>query len=182
MAAAIVIGVVFGAAVSRVVSSRWARPGRKSRAPRAAVDGGSDDDDDDDSDDESEGEEAVGAPSSRGPHKMVLVVRTDLKMTKGKIAAQCCHGAIGAYQLAEDIAPDALRRWERSGCAKVALQVASEEALTAAYRAARAARLPHYLVVDAGRTQIEPGSKTVCAIGPAPVGAIDQLTGGLKLL
>ena len=30
--------------------------------------------------------------------KQVMIVRTDLKMRKGKIAAQCCHGAIGAYK------------------------------------------------------------------------------------
>jgi PTH2 family peptidyl-tRNA hydrolase len=113
---------------------------------------------------------------------MVLVVRTDLKMTKGKIAAQCCHGAIGAYQQAAEVAPIALRRWERSGCAKVALQVGSEAELIAVYRAVRAHRLPCYLVVDAGRTQIEAGSKTVCAIGPAPVDAINAVTGELKLL
>ena len=30
--------------------------------------------------------------------KQVMIVRTDLKMGKGKIAAQCCHGSIGAYK------------------------------------------------------------------------------------
>jgi peptidyl-tRNA hydrolase len=31
--------------------------------------------------------------------------------------------------------------------------------------------------VDAGRTQIEAGSQTVLAIGPAPVESIDRITG-----
>ena len=30
-----------------------------------------------------------------------MVVRTDIKMGKGKIAAQCCHAAIGAYKQAD---------------------------------------------------------------------------------
>ena len=30
--------------------------------------------------------------------KQVMVVRTDLKMGKGKIAAQCCHACLGAYK------------------------------------------------------------------------------------
>ena len=30
--------------------------------------------------------------------KMVLVVRTDLEMTKGKAAAQCCHACLAAYR------------------------------------------------------------------------------------
>lgn len=39
-----------------------------------------------------------------------------------------------------------------------------------------------YLVVDAGRTQIAAGSKTVLAIGPAPKSQIDAVTGHLRLL
>jgi hypothetical protein len=33
-------------------------------------------------------------------HKMVLCVRTDLKMGKGKIAAQCGHAVLGSYKQA----------------------------------------------------------------------------------
>ena len=44
------------------------------------------------------------------------------------------------------------------------------------------AGLVNYQVMDAGRTQVAPGSKTVLAIGPAPVKAIDEITGHLKLL
>ena len=29
------------------------------------------------------------------PYKMVLVIRSDLDMTAGKIAAQCCHATLG---------------------------------------------------------------------------------------
>ena len=36
----------------------------------------------------------------RGDVKMVLVVRQDLKMGKGKAAAQCAHAAVGAYKKA----------------------------------------------------------------------------------
>ncbi len=42
--------------------------------------------------------------------------------------------------------------------------------------------LMSYLVVDAGRTQIAAGSKTVLAIGPAPKSQLDEITGHLKLL
>lgn len=39
-----------------------------------------------------------------------------------------------------------------------------------------------FVVVDAGRTQIAAGSRTVLAIGPAPKTLVDQITGHLKLL
>lgn len=103
-------------------------------------------------------------------------------MTKGKIAAQCCHGALGAYQDAVARTPGAVRYWEEYGQAKVALKVDSEAELLELYKAAKRSGLPSDLIIDAGRTQIEPGSKTVCAIGPAPVGRIDAITGHLKLL
>lgn len=190
MAAAVAAGFVLGAAACGLAAARWAQrpaPSRRRRrraagasAPAAADDDGSEEEGEEDESDESDDDAALA--SARGPHKMVLVVRTDLKMTKGKIAAQCCHGAIGAYELAAELSPEALRRWERSGCAKVALQVSTEAELLAVHRAARAKRLPHYLVVDAGRTQVEAGSRTVCAVGPAHVDAVDAVTGALRLL
>lgn len=164
---------VAGLACARLLDARRAARLRADGRARAAAGGEADDDDDDDSSDEDDGAGAL---------KMVLVVRNDLKMTKGKIAAQACHGALGAYQMAVETCPEAVVRWERTGCAKVALRVEEEAGLLGVRAAARAARLPHYLVVDAGRTQIDPGSKTVCAVGPAPIGAIDKITGHLKLL
>lgn len=113
---------------------------------------------------------------------MILVVRNDLKMGKGKIGAQCGHAAVGAYQKAVKRNPHLVRRWEDSGCAKIAVKVDSESEMMNVLRAARASNLNTCLIRDAGRTQIEPNSKTVLAIGPAPGQEIDQVTGHLKLL
>uniref|UniRef100_A0A034V536 peptidyl-tRNA hydrolase n=1 Tax=Bactrocera dorsalis TaxID=27457 RepID=A0A034V536_BACDO len=115
-------------------------------------------------------------------YKMVLVVRNDLKMGKGKIGAQCGHGAVGAYQKAIQRNPRLVRAWENTGCAKIALRVESEAEMMAIKRAADAHNLTTCLIRDAGRTQIEPNSKTVLAIGPATVEDIDKVTGHLKLL
>lgn len=49
-------------------------------------------------------------------------------------------------------------------------------------KAAKAMGLVTYMVADAGRTQVAPGSKTVLCIGPAPNKAFDNLTSNLKLL
>lgn len=120
--------------------------------------------------------------SDRGELKMILVVRNDLKMGKGKIGAQCGHAAVGAYQKAVQKSPDLLRRWEDSGCAKVAVKVENEAEMMGILRAARERNLNTCLIRDAGRTQIEPNSKTVLAIGPALCRQIDEVTGHLKLL
>ncbi|RHZ03060.1 hypothetical protein DYB37_005824 [Aphanomyces astaci] len=130
----------------------------------------------DDSDDEDESDDDCE------PHKMVLVVRNDLKMTKGKIAAQCGHATLGAYKRALKRTPQALDFWEYSGQTKVALKIESEEEMLLLAGRAKELGLVHYIVVDAGRTQIAPDSKTVLAVGPAPAGTIDNLTGHLKLM
>nr|AAD19814.1 hypothetical 23.1kd-like protein [Drosophila melanogaster] len=114
--------------------------------------------------------------------KMVLVVRNDLKMGKGKIAAQCGHGAVGAYQRAVVRTPRLLRSWENCGCAKIAVRVESEAELMAIKKEAERQQLNTCLIRDAGRTQIEANSKTVLAVGPAAAADIDRVTGHLKLL
>ncbi|KAL9382142.1 hypothetical protein Peur_025177 [Populus x canadensis] len=59
--------------------------------------------------------------------KMVLVVRNDLKMGKGKIAAQCSHATLGLYKKILNRAPKALNRWEMCAQPKVVVKIESEE-------------------------------------------------------
>eukprot|EP00889_Picochlorum_renovo_P001815 jgi/Picre1/28845/NNA_004242.t1 len=118
------------------------------------------------------------AIDSRKTFKMVIVVNTTLKMGKGKIGAQCAHGACGALETASEAK---VRAWKQQGQAKVCLQAPQVQMLELA-QLARRMGLNHCLVADAGRTQIAPGSKTVLAVGPDDTDAIDALTGTLKLL
>ena len=113
---------------------------------------------------------------------MVLVVRNDLKMGKGKIAAQCGHAAVGAYEQGMKKSPQLIRRWNSSGSAKIAVKVETEQELNELHRQARANGLNCCVIRDAGRTQIEPNTKTVLAIGPALIRDVDKITGHLKLL
>lgn len=46
----------------------------------------------------------------------VLVVRTDLKMGHGKIAAQCSHATLACYKALQKGNPTLLKHWERIGC------------------------------------------------------------------
>merc|ERR1712096_393445 len=94
-----------------------------------------------------------------GQCKMVLVVRTDVGMGKGKAAAQCAHAAVICYKKALREAPG----------------------LLALAGQAREAGLVFGVVRDAGRTQVESGTMTVLGIGPAPVESVQQITGHLKL-
>ncbi|EFN58132.1 hypothetical protein CHLNCDRAFT_14837, partial [Chlorella variabilis] len=114
--------------------------------------------------------------------KMVLVVNDELKMGKGKIGAQCAHAAVGAVErLHERRQTAALHQWEACGQPKVCLRGASTLELRQLQAEAAARGLPTFIVQDAGRTQVAPGSRTVLAIGPAPKSAVNQVTGHLKL-
>jgi peptidyl-tRNA hydrolase, PTH2 family len=54
--------------------------------------------------------------------------------------------------------------------------------LTRTFCAAEEAKLPFFVVADAGHTQVARGSLTVLAIGPAPESLVNQVTGSLVLL
>ncbi|KAH6811392.1 Peptidyl-tRNA hydrolase II family protein [Perilla frutescens var. hirtella] len=113
--------------------------------------------------------------------KMVLVVRNDLKMGKGKIAAQCSHATLGLYKKILNRAPKSLSRWEMCGQVKVVVKIESEDDMLVLQERAKSLNLPTHITIDAGRTQIAPNSRTVMAIlGPADL--VDDVTGGLKLL
>lgn len=113
---------------------------------------------------------------------MLLVVRNDLKMGKGKIAAQCGHGAVGAYEQAMRSCPQLVRMWNKTGCAKIAVKVESEPELMAIKRKAKEFNLNTCLVTDAGHTQVMPNTNTVLAIGPDEAHKVDKVTNHLKLL
>lgn len=62
-------------------------------------------------------------------HKMVLVVRKDLNMSVGKVAAQCSHAAIAIYKRLMAGNPNLLADWEREGQKKVVVCCNSEAEL-----------------------------------------------------
>ena len=115
-------------------------------------------------------------------YKQVIAVRTDLEMSKGKIAVQVAHGSVSAAQQARIYKPDILRAWLREGQKKVAVKVSSEEELIELRRQAVNHSLPFALIRDAGMTELPPGTITVLGIGPAKADLIDEVTGELKLL
>ena len=111
--------------------------------------------------------------------KMVLLVRTDLKMRPGKVAAQCCHACLGAYRQARN--QDILKRWLNEGEKIVTLKIGSEQELLTLYQRAKMDDVNAFYIEDLGLTQVAEGSKTVLAIGPDTDAKIDRLVGELKL-
>ncbi|RDB28696.1 putative peptidyl-tRNA hydrolase 2 [Hypsizygus marmoreus] len=114
--------------------------------------------------------------------KLVLVVRTDLKMSPGKFAAQCGHATLACYKALVKANPKLVQHWERTGQAKIALKATSEEQLLELEAIAKSLNLCARSVEDQGLTQVAEGSRTVLGIGPAPVALINEVTGKLRLL
>lgn len=121
-----------------------------------------------------------------GEVRMTLVVRQDLKMGKGKAAAQCLHATLALYKKITSSSsaaynPQLVKRWENGGQAKITLQVPDQETMDMLFAQAMSLGVNAAIIHDAGRTQIAAGSATVLGLGPAPKAVVDQITGDLKL-
>jgi PTH2 family peptidyl-tRNA hydrolase len=111
--------------------------------------------------------------------KQVILVRSDLKLTKGKIAAQAAHAAVEATHRADK---DVVKEWRSQGMPKIAVKVESKEDLLKHIQFAKDAGLVTATITDAGKTCVAPGTMTCGAIGPAEEESIDRITAELKLL
>jgi len=110
--------------------------------------------------------------------KQVILVRKDLKMSKGKAAAQVAHGAVEAVLKSDK---NLVSKWRGEGMKKVTLSVNSEKELYKYLQIAKDYGLITALIRDAGRTEIAPNSPTVLAIGPDYEKKIDQVTDELSM-
>ncbi len=115
-------------------------------------------------------------------YKQVIVFRTDLKMGKGKLAAQAGHAAVSAAEEARKKHRTWWEAWLFEGQRKIAVKVKDEKELSDLESSAKDLGLPNALIVDRGLTQIPEGTVTCLGIGPAPEGLVDKLTGKLPLL
>jgi len=118
-------------------------------------------------------------PARRGPlMKQAIVARADLGMGEGKLAAQVAHASLMAYENADDRTRSA---WKGDGQKKVVLRVDGESHLFELADRAEIEGLPHAVVRDAGHTQLDPGTVTTLAVGPAEDDRVDSVTGDLPL-
>lgn len=135
--------------------------------------------------------------------KQVIVVRRDLKMRKGKIAAQSGHACMEAVLMAlakegrlDDVRVEndwvaladtgreatPLSEWFARGVAKICVYVDSEEALLDLARTGREAGFVVALIQDAGHTEFHGEPTYTClAFEPLYPEQIDPITGDLPL-
>ena len=114
--------------------------------------------------------------------KQVIILRSDLEMGRGKMVAQGSHASLDAYLDALKKTPAVAKKWHEGGMRKVALKIGGERELVKLFQIAKDYELPCALIIDAGHTQLEPGSKTAVGIGPAKSEILDRFCGELKLL
>ncbi len=108
--------------------------------------------------------------------KQVIVIRDDIDMSRGKAVAQGAHvSVLAARKVPEKI----VSQWIDAGGKKITLKVTSEADLKELYTSVDS--LPKAKIEDLGYTELDPGTLTACAIGPADEDAIDEYTGHLAL-
>jgi PTH2 family peptidyl-tRNA hydrolase len=124
--------------------------------------------------------------------KQVIVVRKDLNMRKGKIAAQAAHASIAV--VTKLLGPtehehrilhhhEDLFKWLAGDFKKIVVGCDSEAELLDLSLRARGELLLHALIQDNGLTEFH-GVKTytALAVGPGSSKIVDRVTGHLKLM
>lgn len=124
--------------------------------------------------------------------KQLIIIRKDLQMKRGKLAAQAAHASLAAVLKVAEIDNDvisldcnahpALNAWLKGSFAKVALAVHSEGELEDCYRMAQENGFPCAYIVDSGVTAFN-GIKTPTCLGVGPVESerLNAVFGDLKL-
>lgn len=112
-------------------------------------------------------------------YKQVMVVRADLKLSKGKMSAQVAHASLDAYKRADK--KDA-EEWDNSGGKKIVLKVDGLKELMEIYDELKEAKLKPTLIKDAGLTEVPAGTITCLGVGPVEEKIIDKITGQLKMV
>jgi len=111
--------------------------------------------------------------------KQLILVRDDLKLPKGKLAAQAAHASVECVLRSDK---SMIKSWREEGMAKIVLKVKDQKELQKFNQLAKDAGFTTAMITDAGHTVVEPGTVTCLGIGPDNTEKLDKLFGELKLL
>ncbi|NHJ48478.1 MAG: aminoacyl-tRNA hydrolase [Asgard group archaeon] len=114
--------------------------------------------------------------------KMVIILRKDLKLSKGQAAIYASHVAVNAVIDAKRKKSNWLRDWFSEGQKKVVVQVPSEEELVKIYEKSKTENLPGAIVSLKNSIDESKEDFVAVAIGPAPNTKITDFTRDLKLM
>ncbi len=115
-------------------------------------------------------------------NKLVVALRTDIKMSPGKMAVQVAHAAVNCAFSCKKNNDRWFKEWYREGQKKVVLKGGSLEDLYELKSMAESLKLETSLIQDAGMTEVDPGTVTCLGIGPGPSPEVNKVTGSLPLL
>lgn len=110
-------------------------------------------------------------------YKQVIILRKDLKMSKGKAIAQALHACLASFKLGNK---KIIKKWEKEGAKKVVLKATLSQMKRIAKKLEKE-KIKFVVIRDAGLTQLRKGSITAIGIEPIEEEKIDQITGNLKL-
>ncbi|WP_445143310.1 peptidyl-tRNA hydrolase [Dyella sp. Tek66A03] len=106
------------------------------------------------------------------PLNMYVIYRADLHMSASKLAAQCGHAFVNAYEKAVQERPGITSTYKGTGeGTKIVMYAKSLGSLVRAYRDMQASGLPHHLVIDRGHRMLPhfTGEPIITALGVGPV-------------
>lgn len=99
-----------------------------------------------------------------------IVANKGLGMSSGKLAAQVAHAAVKGYQMTlaarpidfvhTEATPDLILGWDATGHTKIVLEARDTEHLIAFREFAKSRGIESWLVIDEGRTEVQPHSPT----------------------
>ncbi len=125
--------------------------------------------------------------------KQVIIIRKDLKMPVGKLAAQVSHASTGAFLkhftntngVLKPNDKDSYRvnvePWLTGEFTKICLKVDSLEELLEIHAKCIEAKIPVALIKDAAHTVFDQPTLTCLGVGPFRTDIIDNITNKLKL-
>ena len=109
-------------------------------------------------------------------YKQAILIRKDIKMSKGKACAQAAHASISSSKNSKTSG-----RWMMTGQKKIVLKATLKE-IKDAENKCKKLKIPCALIHDAGFTEVMSGTITALGIGPDDEKKINKITGSLPLL